>query len=42
VRTHRFQSPFEHWRSGLAAEIAVFAAFFLVLAGMTLLLARVF
>lgn len=27
VRTHRLQSPFEHWRTGLLAELASFALF---------------
>jgi hypothetical protein len=39
VKTHRFQSPFEHWVSGLAAEIVAFAAFLAVLAGLIAALA---
>lgn len=27
MRTHRLQNPFEHWFSGLLAELGVMAAF---------------
>jgi len=40
MKIHRFQNPFEHWRSGLAAELLAFALFMLVVAGAVVLLAR--
>ncbi|MDP2233915.1 MAG: hypothetical protein Q8K89_09780 [Actinomycetota bacterium] len=36
MRVHRFQSPFEHWVSGLLVEIAVFCGYLLVLAALVL------
>ncbi len=27
MRTHRLQSPFQHWRAGLLAELLLFALF---------------
>lgn len=35
----RFHSPFSHWRSGLLAEIAAFAAFLLALAALAVAVA---
>lgn len=34
-KTHRFQSPFEHWLAGLAVEIAAFLGFIVLIAAMT-------
>lgn len=31
MRTHRLQNPFEHWFSGLLAELGVMAAFLVFL-----------
>lgn len=36
MRVHRFQSPFEHWISGLLVEIAIFAGYLVVLAVLVL------
>ncbi len=35
MKSHRFSSPFERWRSGLLIEIAVFAGALVVLALVT-------
>ncbi len=42
ARTHRFQSPFEHWLSGLASEVVVFYVFIAVVAGLAALIAWAF
>ncbi len=34
-KTHRFQSPFEHWLAGLAIEAAAFLAFIALIAAFT-------
>ncbi|MDA3935309.1 MAG: hypothetical protein PF636_00390 [Actinomycetota bacterium] len=39
MQVHRFQSPFKHWVSGLAVELAVFAVFVATLMAVTLFIA---
>lgn len=42
-KTHRFQSPFEHWASGLSSELLAFSVYLAVLTivlGLTMLIER--
>jgi len=38
MKVHRFQSPYKHWRSGLATELAAFALYLIAVAGVAMLL----
>ncbi len=39
---HRLQSPFQHWLSGLIAEVATFAAFILAMFLISILVSVIF
>jgi hypothetical protein len=38
MQVHRFQSPFKHWLSGLAVEMAVFGAYLAIVAALVAVL----
>jgi hypothetical protein len=41
MQVHRLESPFKHWLSGLAVELAVFGAFLLGVAALIAVLVYV-